>query len=63
MTVELCDLCQKRVGILDKTEVVIKDHKGLHIDEWGHAWPDKRKFKAVICDDCLKLLKGNKKEN
>ena len=62
MTVELCDLCSERVNDWNKTEVIIKDHKGLSFDEWGNAWPCKRKFKGVICDDCLKFLKARRKE-
>ena len=57
MIVELCDLCGNQVSENNKTEIIIKDCKGLYIDEYGHPWSCKRKLKGVICDDCLQLLK------
>lgn len=55
MIVEVCDLCKKPVKDLYKTQVIIKDYKGCEI-EYGFAFPAKRRFKGVICDDCLELL-------
>lgn len=50
MQIEVCDLCERRVNNLNSTKVIIKDCK----------FPTSRKFKGVICDNCLKLLKeGN----
>ena len=60
MTIEVCDLCNERVYGLNKTEIIIKDNKGLSFDDYGCAWPSKRKYKAIICDDCLHMLKKNK---
>lgn len=60
MKIEVCDLCNARVHDLNKTEVTITDHKGMTID-FGRAFPAKRKFKGVICDDCLNLLKAKVK--
>ena len=59
MIVELCDLCKKnKVNESNKTEVIIKDCKGVEISAYGFPMPAKRKFKAVICDDCLNKLRG-----
>ena len=60
MKVELCDLCEKRVSELNSTKVIIKDYNGVSFD-FGTAFPSKRKFKGIICDDCLKLLRENAK--
>lgn len=57
MLIEVCDLCGNQVSSTNKTEIIIKDNKGLHVDEYGHPWPCKRRFKGVICDDCLQFLK------
>ena len=57
MKIEICDLCNKPVSTHNKTKVIIKDCKGLEFDEFGRAWPCKRKFEGVICDECLQLLK------
>lgn len=62
MIVEVCDLCEGRVCEMKRTEVIIKDYKGVHFDQWGSVWPAKRQFKAVICDKCLDLLKGKAKK-
>lgn len=59
MVIELCDLCGDRVYELNKTEVIIKDYKGVDFD-FCMVFPAKRKFKGVICDDCLRLLKEKK---
>ena len=56
MKIEVCDLCEKRVDELNSTKVIIKDYKGIAFD-FGMAFPDKRKFEGVICDDCLNLLR------
>ena len=62
MRVEICDLCHKRVFDTIKTTVTIEDYKGMSI-EFGHAFPAKRKFKGVICDECLRRLRdGVEKE-
>lgn len=58
MKIEICDLCEKRVDELNSTKVIIKDYKGITFD-FGMAFPDKRKFEGVICDDCLDLLRKN----
>lgn len=60
MTIELCDLCNKCVHDFNKTVVTIEDHKGVDFDFW---LPAKRKFKGVICDECLRLLKEKAKKN
>lgn len=60
MKVEICDLCKKVVNELDYTKVIIKDYKGITFD-FGMAFPDKRKFEGVICDDCLSLLRKKNK--
>ena len=56
MKIEICNLCEKRVDKLNSTKVIIKDYKGITFD-FDMAFPDKRKFKGVICDDCLSLLR------
>ena len=61
MIIEVCDLCKKEVNDENKTEVIIKDYKGVWVDGMGYAQPAKRKYKAVICDDCLRTLKGESK--
>ena len=58
MLIEVCNLCKREVSSLCKTDVIIKDHKGLEFDICGYALPAKRRFKGVICDDCLNLLRG-----
>ena len=62
MRAELCDLCECRVDEYSCTRVTIKDYKGIDYD-FGMAFPDKRKFEGVICDDCLNLLIRKKKIN
>lgn len=57
MKIEICNLCEKRVDELNSTKVIIKDYKGIDFD-FGMAFPDKRKFEGVICDDCLDLLRN-----
>lgn len=57
MFIEVCDLCKKEVKESNKTEVIIKDYKGAEWDGFGYTYA-KRKYKAVICDDCLNKLKG-----
>lgn len=61
MIIEVCDLCNNRVHELNKTEVIIKDYKGLTFD-FNMAFPARRRFKGLICDECLNLLR-HKKEN
>lgn len=59
MNIEVCDICHQPVNDYNKTEVIIKDHKGFAIDfEYGFTYSTHRKFKGVICDDCLDLLRG-----
>lgn len=60
MKVELCDLCKKEVTKLNSTRIIIKDYKGIDFS-LGIAFPRKRKFKGVICEDCLNLLEKNNK--
>ena len=60
MTIELCDLCNKRVRDLNKTVVTIEDRRGI---DFEFLFPAKRKFKGVICDECLRLLKEKSKKN
>lgn len=62
MLIEVCDLCRCEVCGIDKTEVIIKDHKGLEFDIFGYALPAKRRYKAVICEDCLERLRNPKKK-
>lgn len=61
MKVELCDLCEKRVNDFNCTKVIIKDYNGITFDTVG-AFPSKRRFEGVICDDCLKLLREKAKQ-
>lgn len=61
MKVELCNLCERRVSDLNSTKVIIEDYKGISFD-FGEVFPNKRKFKGVICDDCLNLLKEKASE-
>lgn len=58
MFIEVCDLCRKEINENNKTEVIIKDYKGVWVDGMGYRQPAKRKCKAVICDNCLDKLKG-----
>lgn len=58
MFIEVCDLCKKEVEESNKIEVTIKDYKGVWVDGMGYRQPAKRKYKAVICDNCLKILRG-----
>ena len=61
MIIEVCDLCKKEVKESNKTEVIIKDYKGVWVDGMGYRQPAKRKYKAVICDNCLRALRGESK--
>jgi hypothetical protein len=61
MILEVCNLCYKPFCDLTKTEVIIKDYKGFTIDYCG-VFPARRRFKAVICDDCLSRLRTKTKE-
>ena len=61
MKIEVCDLCEKKLGELNRTEVIIKDYKGMTF-MCRTALPEKRKFKAVICDNCLNLLREKHKQ-
>ena len=61
MKIEICDLCEKKLGELNRTEVIIKDYKGMTF-EYGVAHQVKRKFKGTICDDCLTLLREKHKQ-
>lgn len=58
MRIEVCDLCHSRVYEGKKTEVIIKDCKSITIDSYGISC-SKRRFRGVICDECLKLLRDN----
>lgn len=63
MMIEVCDLCKKPVNDLNKTEVIIKDYKGMEYCSYGdYVGPirKKRKIKGVICDNCLDKLRDNK---
>lgn len=62
MIIEVCDLCKNEVHGIDKIEVIIKDHKGLEFDMFGYAFPAKRRYKAVICEDCLERLRNPEKK-
>lgn len=61
MKVEICDLCEKRVNELNCTKIIIKDYKGITFD-FNTAFPNKRKFEGVICDDCLNLLREKNRQ-
>lgn len=61
MKVEICDLCYERVSALNKTTVTIEDYKGISFELNG-VFPDKRKFKGVICDKCLNRLRNSDKK-
>ena len=56
MIIEVCDFCGSSVNEDNKTEVIVKDHKGLHIYGYGEACRAKRRYKAVICDECLRAI-------
>ena len=59
MKIKVCDLCHIPVNDLNKTEVIIKDYKGVSFGPFGvGTYPEKRKMKGVICDDCLNKLRG-----
>lgn len=62
MMIEVCNLCKKPVNDLNKTEVIIKDYKGMEYCSYGNYIGKKRKIKGVICDNCLDKLRGNKIE-
>lgn len=52
-----CDLCDRDISKdANTTQVTWKDNEGYDY-EFGHVFRKPRKFSAVICDDCLKLLK------
>lgn len=61
MLIEVCNLCNRKVSDFNKTEVIIKDHNGVEFD-LGYIFRAKRRFKGVICDDCLELLRGSEKK-
>lgn len=61
MIIEVCNLCKNEICNYNKTEVIIKDYKGLEFDGCGYPQRGKRKFKGVICDDCLNKLRGIEK--
>lgn len=58
MKIEICDLCGKKIDEYKHTKVIIKERNGKKYDVFGILV--ERKFKGVICDDCLKLLKDKK---
>lgn len=63
MKIEVCDLCGRRVNNLNSTNVIIKDYKGVKRGVFGTLFPTSRKFRGVICDGCLELLReGNCKQ-
>ena len=52
-----CDLCERNISKDDNvTQVIWKDNNGVEFD-MGYFFRRKRKFKAHICDKCLKLLR------
>lgn len=57
MKVEVCDICHKEVGEFNRTEVIIKDYNGMIFD-FGMTHREKRKWKGVICDRCLSMLRN-----
>ena len=58
MKIEVCDLCECRVDKYNSTRVTIKDYKALLYTEYGSkAVP--RKWKGVICDNCLNQIVNN----
>ena len=61
MKIEVCNLCYTPVCDLTKTEVIIKDHKAITFD-WFGVSPARRKFRGVICDKCLGLLRSKGKK-
>jgi hypothetical protein len=62
MYIEVCDLCKKRVDEDNKTEIIIKDHKGITF-KLGFPHSTNRKFKGVICNNCLNLLRTKTNPN
>lgn len=52
-----CDLCDRDISKDENiTKVTWRDNNGVEFD-MGHFFRSKRKFKAHICDECLKLLR------
>jgi len=60
MKIEVCDICHKLVGEFNRTEVMLKDYNGVTFDFFGMVNREKRKWKGIICDSCLKTLRGEK---
>lgn len=61
MKIDVCDICHKPVGEFDRTEVKLMDYNGMTFD-FGMAHREKRKWKGIICDKCLALLRGEQNE-
>jgi hypothetical protein len=61
MLIEVCDICKRPVNTINKTEVIIQDFKGMTFELDG-VFPAKRKFKGVICNKCLDLLRDSNSE-
>lgn len=59
-----CDLCDRDISKDENmTKVTWRDNNGIEY-AMGCFFRSKRKFKAHICDKCLKLLReANNKEN
>ena len=60
MIKECCDICHKETNDRNRTKITLKDYKGVAFDTiW---YPIKRKWKGIICDDCLnKFREGENK--
>lgn len=59
MKIEVCDICRKSVGEFNRTEVILKDYNGATFD-FGMIHRAKRKWKGIICESCLAMLRGEK---
>lgn len=52
-----CDLCGRDISHDENTtKITWEDYNG-YTSDFGHVFRTKQKFKADICDDCLKLLR------
>lgn len=57
-----CDLCDKDMSKEENaTTVTWEDNEGVEFDYCG-IFRRPRKLKAVICDDCLKVLRKKVQE-
>lgn len=60
MIKKCCDICQQEVSEINSTEITLKDYNGMTFD---NAWfPEKRKWKGIICEKCLKEFRNQAKE-